>query len=121
MYYICIENAIITSILNYEPNVPESVKVVNITDEDYDRLESKTHYFDVVDNTIKSVPSQELENQTISQQNGLEREFLNQTDWKVLRHIREQALGITTSLTQSEYLELERQRQSAAQRIVDIE
>jgi len=43
------------------------------------------------------------------------REFLNSTDWKILRHIREQALSKSTTLSQAEYLELERQRDLAAQ------
>lgn len=121
MYYVCIEDNIVASILNYQPNVPETVVVVEITDDEYKTLEDQTHYFDVVDNLIKPVPSQELENKQIEHQNGLIRESLNQTDWKVLRHIREKALGIPTSLTETEYLVLEQQRQSAAQRIVDIE
>lgn len=47
-------------------------------------------------------------------------EFLDSTDWQVLRHIRQQALGIATSLTAEEYLELEHQRQMAAESIVRI-
>lgn len=43
--------------------------------------------------------------------------FLNETDYKVLRHIRQQALGIATTLTAQEYLELEQERQMAAQTI----
>ena len=50
--------------------------------------------------------------------NGIEREFLNSTDWKIMRHIRQKALNVATSLTDVEYLELEQQRQAAAARIV---
>jgi len=50
--------------------------------------------------------------------NAVEREFLNSTDWKILRHLRQQALDLTTSLTEEQYLELEQQRQAAAARIV---
>lgn len=46
------------------------------------------------------------------------RVFLNSTDYKVLRHIRQQALGIATSLTAEEYLELEHERQAAAESII---
>jgi hypothetical protein len=49
--------------------------------------------------------------------NGQEREFLNSTDWKVLRHIRQKALNITTSLSDVEYTQLEQQREAAAVRI----
>ena len=44
-------------------------------------------------------------------------DFLNSTDWKIMRHIREQALGLETSLTDKEYLELENKRQEAAKSI----
>lgn len=39
--------------------------------------------------------------------------FLNNTDWKVLRHADQKALGIATSLTDDEYKELLQKRQSA--------
>lgn len=45
-------------------------------------------------------------------------EYLNSTDWKVLRHIRQKALGEETSLTEAQYLELEQSRSDAAKRIV---
>jgi hypothetical protein len=44
--------------------------------------------------------------------------FLASTDWKVLRHIRQKALGETTSLTEEEYLALELQRSQAAASVV---
>ena len=50
--------------------------------------------------------------------NAVEREFLNSTDWKILRHMRQQALNVPTTLTDAQYLELEQQRQAAAARIV---
>jgi hypothetical protein len=45
--------------------------------------------------------------------------FLNASDWKILRHLREQALGIPTSLSSSEYLALEQERADAAARIIN--
>lgn len=39
------------------------------------------------------------------------------TDWQVLRHIRQKALGVRTSLTEEEYLALELQRQDASTKI----
>jgi hypothetical protein len=44
--------------------------------------------------------------------------FLASTDWKVLRHIRQKALGETTSLTEEEYLALELQRSQVAASII---
>jgi len=45
--------------------------------------------------------------------------FLNSSDYKVLRHIRQKALEIQTTMTEEEYLELEEQRQAAAQSIAE--
>jgi len=38
-------------------------------------------------------------------------EFLNATDWKVIRHLGQKALNIATSMTEEEYLALEAERQ----------
>jgi predicted nucleotidyltransferase len=67
---------------------------------------------------VVAVDSEELAQKTQYMANGLEREFLNSTDWQILRHIRQKALAITTTLTDTQYLELEQQRQAAAARIV---
>jgi len=42
------------------------------------------------------------------------KQFLVDTDWKVMRHIRQLALGETLSLTQEDYLALEELRSAAA-------
>jgi hypothetical protein len=44
--------------------------------------------------------------------------FLDSTDFKVLRHIRQKALGQELSLSEEEYLVLEQQRSDAAASIV---
>lgn len=44
--------------------------------------------------------------------------FLADSDWKVLRHIRQKALGEPTTLTEQEYLALEQQRADAASRVI---
>lgn len=44
--------------------------------------------------------------------------FLDTTDFKVLRHIRQKALGQELSLSEEEYLILEQQRSDAAAKIV---
>jgi hypothetical protein len=43
--------------------------------------------------------------------------FLKDTDWKVLRHIRQLHLGEPTSLTADEYTQLERERARMADEI----
>ena len=118
MHYVCIENGHVSSILNYSPAVPNTVTVITITDTEYNQLKEQTHRFDVpthkvvaVDASVTAAKAQELAN-------GVEREFLNSTDWKVLRHLRQKALGLPTTLSDAQYLELEQQRNAAASRIV---
>lgn len=118
MHYVCIEDNKVVSILNYEPGVPASVRVVEISDNDAKKIQDQTHVFDIPTNSVVPTDPEILTQKEIDQKNGIEREFLNSTDWKVMRHIRETALGLPTSLTQDEYLALEKQRADAADRIV---
>jgi hypothetical protein len=118
MHYVCLENNAVISILNYAPQAPASVSVITISDEDYAKIELQTHRFDIVLKEVVPVDPSVLASKTVEQANGQEREFLNSTDWQVLRHIRQKALGIPTSLTDVEYLTLEQNRNDAASRIV---
>lgn len=118
MYYVCIENDQVVGIQNYEPAVPPTITVTEISDAGYQQLMAQTHVFDVATRAVVPVASSVLSEKEQYRLNGIEREFLNSTDWKILRHIREKALGQTTSLTNEEYLELEQQRAAAAARIV---
>jgi hypothetical protein len=117
MNYVCIENNLVVSILNYKPTVPNSVEVIEITDSQADQITARTHYFDVPSRSVTVVPDEVIAQQTAVVANSKERAFLNSTDWKVLRHLRQKALNIPTSLSDAEYLELEQQRQAAAARI----
>ena len=117
MHYVCIEDSKIISILNYQPNVPGSVTVKEISDAQANQIAAQTHYFDVVDKTVKAVDSAITAQKAKDVANGQEREFLNSTDWKILRHIRQKALNIATSLSDADYLQLEQQREAAAARI----
>jgi hypothetical protein len=121
MKYICIEAGEVTSLMSYEPEVPSGVTVVEITDEKADQLEAGTHIFDVPTQSVTLKTEQVTRRENTIESNGQEREFLNSTDWKVLRHIRQKHLGIATTLTEEQYTELENQREAAAQRVVDIE
>lgn len=121
MFYICLENNKIVSHLNYKPNAPEDIKVIEITDEENDLLEKQTHYFDINTKKIIKYTNKELNQfkiiDELKENNIKNQSFLNSTDWKIMRHIREQALGLETSLTNKEYLELENKRQEAAKSI----
>jgi hypothetical protein len=118
MHYVCIEDNKVISILNYEPNVPSSVEVVEITDAQAAQIAAQTHYFDITSKSVTAVAAGITAQRAADIANGQEREFLNSTDWKVLRHIRQKALNIATSLSDAEYIQLEQQRQAAAARIV---
>jgi heme A synthase len=118
MYYVCIENNQVTGIQSYEPAVPSTVSVVTITDQQHQQIMEQTHRFDVASKTVVAVDSAMLAEKEQYRLNGIEREFLNSTDWKILRHMRQKALNVSTTLSEVEFLELEQQRQAAAARIV---
>lgn len=119
MYYVCVENNIVTSILNYVPNVPSAVSVTEISDSDYQAIVDGTKRFDTSTMSVRPLNSQEQAQENLVKLNNDHRTFLNNTDWKVLRHLREKTLGLQTSLTEEEYLELEQQRENAANSIQD--
>lgn len=115
MRYLCIENGRVVSSPNYEPAVPDSVQVVTITDDQYDSIMAQgTHYFDIPSRQVLPVTADMTAAKAREQQEAEARIFLRSTDWKVLRHMREQALNKPTTLSQEEYLELERKRDEAA-------
>ena len=118
MHYVCIENNQITGIQSYEPAVPNTVFVATISDSQHAQIMAQTHQFDVASRTVVAVDQVIIDQKEQHRLNGLEREFLNSTDWKIMRHIRQKALNVATSLTDVEYTELEQQRQAAAARIV---
>ncbi len=118
MHYVCIEDNKVIGILQYQPSVPSSIAVVQITDEQARQLQSATHVINVTTRTVESVSGAVISQRAQELANGQEREFLNSTDWKILRHIRQKALNVPTSLSDAEYIELEQQRQQAASRIV---
>jgi hypothetical protein len=119
MFYVCIENNQVTAILNYEPSVPETVRTVTITNEEEKLIRDNTHFFDTETNAVIALPDSELSKKEQDLKNAQHREFLNSTDWIVMRHIRQKALGSPTTLSEQEYLDLEVQRQNAANSIIN--
>ena len=119
MYYVCVENNQIVSMLDYEPNVPSSVSLTVITDDEYKLINTeKSHYFDVESKTIKGHGAEVFAQRDVDAQNRVYERFLSGTDWKVMRHIREKALAQTTTLSEEEYIDLETQRNTAAAGII---
>lgn len=116
--FVCIENNQVISVVDYQPNVPSTVRVVEISAEDYLKIQNKTHTFDVPSLSVKAVSQNELNKEVLRKKSAEFREYLNSTDWLVLRHIREKTLKMTTTLTEDQYKQLEQQRHDAAQKIV---
>ena len=118
MHYVCVENKQVTSILNYKPNVPETVTVVEISEEQYQLLVRGDHFFDTDIMGISPLGDQIIQQNKLIDDNASKMEYLKSTDWMVLRHVREKALGLETSLTEDKYLQLEKKRQDTADSIV---
>jgi len=114
MMYVCIEDGVVVSCLDYEPAVPPSVSVVQITNSDYQLMVDGTHMFNVATSQVVPVPDSVMAEKQKAERNSTNLRFLNDTDWKVLRHLREQTLGATLSLSPAEFLELEQSRATAA-------
>lgn len=68
---------------------------------------------------VDKIPTKNAHNDKVIN-NVVLHQFLNSTDWKVLRHIRELALNQPTSLSHEQYIELEQARAEAAAKIVQI-
>lgn len=117
MYYVCVEEKQIRSILNYQPAAPKSVTVYEITDDEYSAIRDGSHYFDVEAGKVQSLSTElaERREMILAKQKG--RLYLQETDWKVMRHIREKALGLPLSMTFEEYIALERKRHEVAEGI----
>lgn len=109
------------NILSYAPNVPAGIAVYQITENEKYAIDTGTHYFDVKTASTQLRPAGELlaeqQARATQQANATYKNFLNSTDWKVFRHMRELALGKTTSLTAQEYIDLENERARAASKI----
>lgn len=119
MHYILIENDEVVSILDYEPAVPDSILTIEISEQDYNKLVTdKTAYFDIPSMKIKDYTEEYINNLNLVEQqeiaNAENRKFLDSTDWKVFRHIRERELGVPSTLSKEQYIALEQQRAAAA-------
>ena len=120
MHYVCVENKQVTSILNYKPGVPNTVTVVEISDEQYQLLIDGNHFFDTDIMGISPLEGQIIQQNKLIDDNATRREYLNSTDWMVLRHIREKVLGVPTSISEEEYVKIEQERQEIAKSIVSL-
>lgn len=117
MFYACVEDSQVISIVDYKPKVPGTVLVFEISEIEKNSIEAGDLVFDNQAMGFRAVG--DAESTVIKDRNTANRTrmYLIDTDWMVLRHIREQALGIETTLSQEEYLQLELDRQRAAKAI----
>jgi hypothetical protein len=118
MYYVCVEDDCVVNVLEYVPEVPATVTVVEISNGDYELLSNRSHYFDIPTSKILPYSKEVIDAREQQQLNKTHQQLLNNTDWQVLRHIRQKALGVPTSLSEAEYLDLELRRNQAANSII---
>jgi len=115
MPFVYIENNEVVSVLQHKAETPSSVEQIEISHNEYEGLFNESLIFDL--STRKVIENSNSQNVQKHEKNAELRYFLQSTDWKVLRHIRETNLKLDTSLTDEEYLELEQKRQQAAKNI----
>lgn len=113
MYYVCIENNQVTGILSYVPSVPSSITVLEIGDDEYKQIVSGKKKFDENVQAFVEVEPEKTDWQIEHEK----KQFLANSDWIVLRHMREKTLGLNTSISEEEFLALESKRQEVAKSI----
>lgn len=117
MYYYCVENNQICSVSNYEPNVPESVSVYEVPDDIHERIQNKEWWFNLETRTAEPLPDSVAAQLDAVKSHQEKLTFLSKTDWQVLRHLRQKALGLPTTLEEWQYLDLEFKREQTARSI----
>jgi len=110
MYYVCVTEDRISSIINYEPACVWPMQAHAITDAEYAQIQAQTHYWDVTTSSVQPQPEHVRQMQAQQALNQACVRYLTSTDWQVLRHIRQIHLGEPTSLSPEEYTQLETER-----------
>lgn len=124
MYYVLVENNEFRGVLDYKPNIgKDNVEVIEydgiIPKENMTVFEGKLVDKESLTFINGKFIKQDYELEKQQELNKESRKYLNETDWLVLRHQDQLALGIETSLTEEEYLELLQKRQEARTTVVD--
>ena len=124
MNYLLIENDKCVGVCDYEPNVGnDNIQVItysgNIPQERLIYVDGKVadmnNYTFINRKYVKKTKA--IEN--LLNTNDEAKHYLNDTDWLVIRHRDQLALGQTTSLTNEQYLDLLTKRQAARERVVE--
>ena len=124
MNYLLIENEQLVGVCDYEPNIgDDDIQVItysgNIPRERILYINGKivdsNNYVFINGNYIKRTKAIE----TLLKTNEESKNYLNDTDWMVIRHRDQLALGQTTSLTDEQYLDLLAKRQAAREKVIE--
>jgi len=111
-YCVCIEGDTISGVFNYKPKVTKKSGIIvhEISEESFSLLQLGTHYFDIQTKEVVEIKDDSKTKQKYQN-------FLNDSDWLVLRHMREKFLELPTSLIDSEFRALEQKRQNISKLI----
>ena len=122
MNYLLIENETLVGVCDYEPNIGEDdIKIVkysgNIPKERIlyinGKIEDSSNFVFINGKYIKRTNAVE----NLLQINADAKSYLTDTDWLVIRHRDQLALGQNTSLTNEQYLDLLVKRQAAREKV----
>ena len=111
-YCVCIEGDTVSGVFDYKPKVTKKSGIIvhEITEESFNQLQSGSYYFDIKTKELLPIKDTSIEKQKY-------KNFLNDSDWLVLRHLREKFLDIPTTLSDSEFRALEQKRQNISKLI----
>ena len=124
MNYLLIENEQLVGVCDYEPNIGEdNIQVItysgNIPQERIIYVDGKVadmnNYVFINGKYIKKTKA--IEN--LLNTNDEAKRYLNDTDWLVIRHRDQLALGQITSLSNEQYLDLLAKRQAAREKVTE--
>ena len=122
--YLLIKNETLLSVCNYEPNIDsDDIRIVKYSGKiPFDRIiyidgkiRDKDNYIDINGKYI--LKTKTLETQLNN--NQASRQYLKNSDWLVIRHRDQLALGIKTTLSDEEYLNILKKRQLERERVVN--
>ena len=122
MNYLLIENEQLVGVCDYEPNIgDDDIKIVkysgNIPKERIlylnGKIEDSNNFVFINGKYIKRTKAVE----NLIKINADATNYLTDTDWLVIRHRDQLALGQETSLTNEQYLDLLAKRQAAREKV----
>ena len=122
MNYLLIENEQLVGVCDYEPNIGEDdIKIINYSGNIpkerilyiNGKIEDSNNYVFINGKYIKRTKAVE----NLIKINAEATNYLTDTDWLVIRHRDQLALGQETSLTNEQYLDLLAKRQAAREKV----